>query len=1230
MLFFQKYLFAFFIIIMSHTVLAQTQNNTELDYQKILKNNPNILQENPNLIDLLEANNYEENEIKTDIISNNQTVLSSNDLLNDSELYNKLLMYNEALVEKEIAASSKYFKTLTGELLNIYGMNEFSQKSDENLLFFNTVGDNYELAPGDVLRVTVRGLNSYSDSYQVNNDGTIILEDLYPVNVDGLTITQASDVIQEELRIDDAAAQTFVKLDAARLITVQISGNVSFPRTIAIPAYTPLSRAIAYSGGVTDNGSLRNIYISQMGEAPVSIDFYNFLKNPLMSSDPLITKSARIFVSDKGPSVAATGFFSKPGIYELPQDINSISAKDLLKLSGTSFIPPGATLRLLSFDNEGKINSRVATNSTIINEGEALKIDLVETRLLNSSNISGAVMEDYEIAFDSPLSIREILKGGSVLSYDAFKPFALILDDQVSAVNLKEALNDDSIMLPVGADLKVFNQNDYNVLVSDNLNDPLVHELQQSKLAQIYLDGKRIAFIPPSNATSFYESIRNFYIPNPKTSYEIAFLKTDYSTKSFSLKSAINNNEFPPISAGDILFIYENKFFENLLEYKVNSASDRYILNANSSMDNMPSDVFNPKSELDEQDMLNVNSSMINMPSDVLNPKSQLDEEYLERLSLSNKILQEANTLEIFLDGKLFSILPSEGSNNSQQILDILDGRLPKLVNEFVLTLDKKSDGIPKIKNLNQVFKIGKNEIINLISQTYYTQILNWFHTPIETNLLNNIRSSDAVSVYYDGKLALLLPPNFRASELSLFDQFYEKAEIYKLFISLLTRKNNNLAWDFLTFDADTFFSKGSKQTLGPANVVNLFSNSFIRKTFVNKNSPNLIQQASEQNGNDISIFQGLQNRNLNEIESKVNTDLVNISSQEIYEKNSTRSNTSQMKDEKYSNIVEIMNNKLRTISGSVQYPGTYPVADEIKLSDLISTAVFDKNVSDMSVVVQGAINKENRLIRANPSFYSTKNTALNKVILSGLYVVDVPYAINDAINGTIKVSGEILVPGNYSFTRTETLKDIIKRAGGLSSAAFPLGAVLQRDSIKEQEIATNNILANQLESGVLQIAQSDIGDAGAQIKTVLGFANQLRQQGTAGRLSINLMDDNQSGSIYLQDNDHLVIPKRPSHVSIVGAIQNTTVATYNPDYSFKEYVYKAGGFTAMADIRRSYVLLPNGESRLLTKDSIIPVGSVVVVPPKLDKISILGFTDIVSRVLGNIATSVLAINNVR
>jgi protein involved in polysaccharide export with SLBB domain len=45
-----------------------------------------------------------------------------------------------------------------------------------------------------------------------------------------------------------------------------------------------------------------------------------------------------------------------------------------------------------------------------------------------------------------------------------------------------------------------------------------------------------------------------------------------------------------------------------------------------------------------------------------------------------------------------------------------------------------------------------------------------------------------------------------------------------------------------------------------------------------------------------------------------------------------------------------------------------------------------------------------------------------------------------------------VLVPGKYSFTRSEKLQDIIKRAGGLSDVAYPLGAELQRESAKELE----------------------------------------------------------------------------------------------------------------------------------------------------------------------------------
>ena len=250
-----------------------------------------------------------------------------------------------------------------------------------------------------------------------------------------------------------------------------------------------------------------------------------------------------------------------------------------------------------------------------------------------------------------------------------------------------------------------------------------------------------------------------------------------------------------------------------------------------------------------------------------------------------------------------------------------------------------------------------------------------------------------------------------------------------------------------------------------------------------------------------------------------------------------------------------------------------------------------------------------------------------NETILSGEYYVNIPTAINEAINGFVNLSGEFKVPGDYSFSSSETLSDIMQRAGGLTDTAFPLGAVLERKSIKAQEKESNNILASQLEASVLTLAQSDIDGVGEQIKAVLGFAQQLRNQPTTGRMTINIMDLN--NNLYLQDGDKLMLPKRPSHVSVVGAVQRTTVASYNSNKTYKDYIFSAGGLTKMADIRKAYLLLPNGESRLVDNNTVIPVGSVVVVPPKIDKLSILGLTDIISRVMGNIATSILAINNV-
>ena len=127
----------------------------------------------------------------------------------------------------------------------------------------------------------------------------------------------------------------------------------------------------------------------------------------------------------------------------------------------------------------------------------------------------------------------------------------------------------------------------------------------------------------------------------------------------------------------------------------------------------------------------------------------------------------------------------------------------------------------------------------------------------------------------------------------------------------------------------------------------------------------------------------------------------------------------------------------------------------------------------------------------------------------------------------------------------------------------------------------------------------------------------------------MNILEDNPSNPLYLEDGDKLTIPKRPSHVTVVGSVQRSTIAAYAQGQNFYDYLEVAGGATKLADTRKAYLLLPNGESRSLNKSTVIPVGSVIIVPPKLDRLSILGGTDIISKVLSNISNSILSIQNV-
>ena len=1297
-------LLIFILLISGQSSFGQSFNDA--NFQKILTENPSML----NNIPQKDKTTFDQN-----VISEKQNIVNTDN--------NLMLDLSEGIDQSEVNEKSmlmRYFYTLIGEDLNIYGSNEFNQPQDEGLLFFNTIGKDYQLAPGDTIQITITGLSPSNENYQVMNDGTITLENVYPLNVNNLNLDQVSKLILDKISLDDASAEVFVRLNNARLVTVQISGNVKSPRTIAVPAYTPLSRVIAFSGGISDSGSLRNISLSQIGETTQTVDFYNFLQNASPKVDPLIKNGARIFVPFKGPTVAATGFINNPGIYELPNDKSEISIKNLLSITGTSFLPSGAELKISYFDSKGQIATRLADKNESLKEGEVLQIGFIETRDLNISKVFGAVLKDFEIKTNTPLSIGEVIKNGAVLSLDAYRPFALIIGKEVQAVNLDEALEDDSIILPVGSDLQLFTKEEYLELVASDLNksldpvvsrlvdsnpvevylgteriayvalsqkqklynikeilrggailnkdgylinnniytsfalivgkevqainldealeddsitlpvgsdlrlftkeeylglvaldpnksiDPIVSKFNDSNVAELYLDGVRVAYIPIDQDKELYEYLKNFYTPSTKTMYDLALLDNKNGVEAFDFKLAMlkdnNLNNDQKLAKGDRLFIFEDKFFSQLIREQV----DDVFYNA---IDTELSD-----EKADE----NRNLELLKLRQEINNNKLN----YMQNIEYFKKLLRKSNIIKISLDGELFTILPFLEGMTSTNILDKLKGRLPPLQNEFVMVQNTNKNSAVKTKNINYEFKINENDAINFISKDTYRKIINGYDTIAESALLNDIKTSDALKVYYDEKLSMLLSPNIAFSEQKIFDKIINSDNYYKLFIGLSTKQKNNNLWIFRSYDADTFFSDSQKIIPNESNIVYMFSEQYIRNKFVDSlDREKLLKDNLKKTSNDTALDNDLLE---NEPDTNENADLsqIKIMGNENIDGELLLSNNN---FSEY--VLKYMTSRLRFVSGAVMFPGTYPLADRVRLNDLIDVVGVIETKSASNIVVTKALKEDNKLIKIEPEIFELNSFMTDEIILSGEFYVDVPKTINEAINGFVELVGEFNVPGDYAFSRTEPLSEIIQRAGGLTISAYPLGAVLERKSIKAQEKASNEILAAQLEASVLTLAQSDIDGVGEQIKAVLGFSQQLRNQPTTGRMTINIMDDNKY--LYLQDGDKLMLPKRPSHVSVVGAVQRTTVASYEKNKTYKDYIFSAGGLTKMADIRKAYLLLPNGESRLVNKNTLIPPGSVVVIPPKIDKLSVLGLTDIISRVLGNIATSILAINNV-
>jgi protein involved in polysaccharide export with SLBB domain len=286
-------------------------------------------------------------------------------------------------------------------------------------------------------------------------------------------------------------------------------------------------------------------------------------------------------------------------------------------------------------------------------------------------------------------------------------------------------------------------------------------------------------------------------------------------------------------------------------------------------------------------------------------------------------------------------------------------------------------------------------------------------------------------------------------------------------------------------------------------------------------------------------------------------------------------------------------------VEGEIRKPGSYPFAAGMSVEDLILTAggyrdgASSKRI-EISRRIKNEVNEKDSLqyslvtiLDVEPSY------GIRKIQGNTLEPFDIVYVRRSPEykeQSSVTIEGEILYPGKYTLKgASERVSDIINRAGGLKSNAFPRGAILIRKtfqgttasdstifSIKNELVLANNEAAvkSKIDKESNSLAEDTLLQKKELAKT---FTNQRR-------VALDLVKAiNEQGSSYdliLEEGDILKIPRTLQTVQSFGAVNYPQQITYKRGMSFKQLINLSGGFSPNASKKKSYVLEANGKVR--------------------------------------------------
>ena len=383
--------------------------------------------------------------------------------LKDPEMLMKEGKLMEEMEEDEFMLK-KYNKFEEGDTIEIFGRSIF-QNRDLTFAPIQNIAtpDNYKLGPGDEVIIDIWGASQTTIMEIISPDGSIVVQDLGLVYLNGKTIKEATTYLKGQLNkiysgiSDDGSSRISVSLGQIRTIQVNVMGEVMTPGTYSLSSLSSVFHAIYSAGGTNYRGSLRNIQIVRNGKKTTSVDLYDFILKGESLGDIRLQDGDAIIVPTYENLVSIEGNVKRPMYYEMK---SGETLAELISYSGDFMADAYKNHVQITRKNDKEYEICTVDKDEYsvfpLVDGDKVVVNAILDRFKNKLEIKGAVYRPGIYQFGEKIkTVKQLIEKADGVMGDAFLSRAVMhrehedLTLEVVSVDVKGILNGTVADIPL-------------------------------------------------------------------------------------------------------------------------------------------------------------------------------------------------------------------------------------------------------------------------------------------------------------------------------------------------------------------------------------------------------------------------------------------------------------------------------------------------------------------------------------------------------------------------------------------------------------------------------------------------------------------------------------------------------------------------------------------------------------------------------------------------------------